>query len=165
MSSILFSKYLGEKFLAYGIEVCFVFLKNLPDCFQSGCTIYFTLLPTMCGNSGCSTSVPTFGGVSFLSFGYSGGFSVAFRCSWNLYFPDDWWCQALVHIGRTHYILLWSFCLSAKPFFIAFWLLLSCKFWIFWIDVLFRYMYYKYFSPSIVYLFIFLIVFLKNKYF
>lgn len=68
MPSILSGKYLAEKFLAYGVEVCLVFLKNLPDRFHSGCTMYRALLPTACGNSSCSTSVPTFGGVSFSFF-------------------------------------------------------------------------------------------------
>lgn len=57
-------------------------------------------------------------------------------------------CEVSVYLPN-HFLLLFSS-------------LLSCKFWIFWIDVLFRCTYYRCFSPSIAYLFIFLIVFLKN---
>ena len=73
------------------VGVCLVLLKkkkNLPNCFQSDCTISLTLSLTLCGSFSCSASVPTFAVVSLPNFSCSGGCSVTFHCILKLYFPD-----------------------------------------------------------------------------
>ena len=74
---------------------CSWFCKKLPNCILKW--LCFAFPPAKDENSCCSTSLPTFGAVSVLNFGYSDRCIVISHC-FNLYCPIDRWSGTPFHI-------------------------------------------------------------------